>query len=211
LLANWTASAIVISVDLGIVSKGGKILAVWGSTASPSRQLDRMGRPFVGNTLLGVSPFSTDDASGAKRQAYNGATPPTAAAYAEGIEKSLAMYDGLDGHCGNQLLADKTQDPSIRYRALARVFTDDRLWVNTASSICTQFFAVELASVAGQVAYGSDCGGRSPVYNTPNVWRSLLVDGTFNSVTDGLDADEHVPSASVFPFLAPPDVHGIDH
>ena len=56
-----------------------------------------------------------------------------------------------------------------------------------------------------------DCGGRSPLYDTPNVWRSLLVDGTVDSVTDGLHGDEHAPSATVFPFLAPPDPHGIDH
>jgi len=30
LLYNWTASAIVISVDLDVVSKGGTLLAVWG-------------------------------------------------------------------------------------------------------------------------------------------------------------------------------------
>jgi hypothetical protein len=30
-------------------------------------------------------------------------------------------------------------------------------------------------------------------------------------VTDGLHQDEHVPSATVFPFLAPPDPNGVDH
>ena len=210
LLGNWTASAIVISVDLNAVTKGGKMLAVWGSTRSAKRQLDRMARPFVGNTLLGVSPFSSDEASGAERERYNALVPSTSGAYAARIAKSLAFQDGLDGVCGNQLLADKAPDPASRYRALALVFADDRLWVNSASRVCTQFFAVEMASM-GRKAYRPDCGGRSPLYAAPNVWRSLLVSGTTDGVIDGLQGDEHRPSDTEFPFLAPPDPHGIDH
>ena len=211
LLANWTASAIVISLDLGVAAKGGKLLAVWGSVASGKRQLDHMARPFVGNTLLGVSPFSTDDASGAERERYNAVSPRAGSAYVRSIAKSLAMHDGLDGTCGDQLLAGKYPDPSTRYHALARVFADDRLWVNSGSRVCAQFFAVELASLAGRKRYKADCGGRSPTYDTPNVWRSLLVDGTTDRVTDGLHGDEHTPSATAFPFLGAPDPHGVDH
>ena len=210
-LGNWTVSAIVVSLDLGVATKGGNILAVWGTVSSGQRQLDRMARPFVGNTLLGSAPFSTDDASGVERERYNGASPSTGAPYVARIEKSLALHDGLDGQCGNQLLAAKGADPSTRYLQLARVFVDDRVWVNSASHVCTQFFAVELASLDGRKAASLDCGGRSPVYDTPNLWRSLLVDGATDSVTDGLHADEHPPSAEAFPFLAPPDPHGVDH
>lgn len=212
LLANWTVSAIVVSVDLPVVSKGGPILAVWGTTASPKQRLERTARPFVKNTLLGSAPFSTDKASGDLRQRYNEATPATATAYAVKIEKSLAMQDSLDGTCGNQLLANKAPDSPRRYRALARVFADDRLWVNGASRACTQFFAVELAALAGLKDYAADCGGRSPTYDAPNMWRSVLIAGAVDGVHwDGLDHDEHVPSATEFPFLAPPDPHGIDH
>ena len=69
-------------------------------------------------------------------------------------------------------------------------------------AVCTQFFGVELASLAGQKALGGDCGGRSPTYDTSNAWRSLLIAGTLTGVTDGLAEDEHPPSATVFPFLA---------
>lgn len=210
-LGNWTVSAIVVSLDLSVATKGGNLLAVWGAVSSGQRQLDRMARPFVGNTLLGSAPFSTDEASGAERERFNGANPEIGAPFVARIEKSLALHDGLDGQCGNQLLAAEGADPSTRYRQLARVFVDDRLWVNSASHVCTQFFAVELASLDGRKAASLDCGGRSPVYDTPNVWRSLLVDGATDSVTDGLDDDEHPPSAEAFPFLAPPDPHGVDH
>jgi hypothetical protein len=212
LLANWTASAIVISLDLSVVNKGGNLIAVWGSTASPTRQIDRMGRPFVGNTLLGAAPFSNDQASGDLRDRYDAATPATSEAYGPMMEKSLALHDGMDGKCGNQVLAGKDADQSTRYRALARVFADDRLWVNSASHLCTQFFAVELASLAGRKEYALDCGGRAPTYDTPNMWRSLLIDGATDGVHwDGLSQDEHQASATVFPFLAPPDAHGVDH
>ena len=98
------------------------------------------------------------------------------------------------------------------HRRRRRVFADDRLWVNSASRTCTQFFAVELAALAGRREFADDCGGRSPVYDTPNVWRSLLVAGTAGGTHwDGLERDEHEPSGSVFPFLAPPDPHGVDH
>jgi hypothetical protein len=212
LLANWTASAIVISVDLNVVSKGGGILAVWGSTATSTKQLDRMARPFVGNTLLGVAPFSTDEPSGAQREAFNAGLPWTKSRFAPRIAKSLAFQDGLDGVCGNQWLAAETPDVAARYRILARAFADDRLWVNGAAHTCTQFFAVELAALGGRRRYGDDCGGRSPIYGTPNVWRSLLIDGSADgALWDGLSGDEHTPSATVFPFLAPPDPHGVDH
>jgi hypothetical protein len=208
-LKNWTVAAIVLTIDLKAVSEGGKLLAIWGSTSSPVRRLDRMARPFVGNTLLGASPFSTDAPSGVQRDRYNAATPATAAAYVPAIRKSLAMHDGLDGKCANQLLAGR--DRVRRYDALAGVFADDRLWVNSASDVCAQFLGVELAVLARRRAYAGDCGGRSPTYNMPDIWRSLLVSGTTDGVESGLREDEHKPSATVFPFLAPPDADGIDH
>jgi hypothetical protein len=210
LLYNWTVSAIVISVDLSAVSQGGKLLAVWGATSLAGKPLDRMARPFVGNTLLGVSPFSTDDASGVLRQEYNQALPSESARFVAPLEKSLAFQDSLDGQCGNQVLAEPEESPT-RYRVLAQVFADDRLWVNSASSVCTQFFAVELANLGGRTELRDDCGGRAPTYDTSNVWRSLLIAGTSTGITDGLHVDEHPPSATVFPFLAPPDPHGVDH
>jgi hypothetical protein len=208
-LGNWTVSAIVVSVDLSAVTRGGKILAVWGSTSSGGKQFDRMARPFVGNTILGISPFSTDEGSGRVRQQYNRATPASATRFVGDLKKGLAFQDSLDGHCGNQLLAEEA--PESRYEALSKVFVDDRLWVNSASTVCTQFFAVELARLSRQKSLEADCGGRSPTYDTSNVWRSLLIAGTTTGITDGLTVDEHVPSATAFPFLAAPDAHGINH
>jgi hypothetical protein len=209
-LYKWSVSAIVLSVDLRTVTAGGKILAVWASTSSGGRQLDRMARPFVVNTLLGAAPFSTDDASGQRREEYNATLPEDSAQFIADLQKSLAFQDALDGRCGNQFLAESEESPA-RYAKLATVFADDRLWVDSTSAICSHFFAVEIASLSGRKPQSEDCGGRTPTYDTSNTWRSLLIAGDLTGVSDGLNRDEHVPSATVFPFLAPPDADHVDH
>ena len=83
--------------------------------------------------------------------------------------------------------------------------------MNAASSTRTQLFAVELASLSGRADLSGDCGGRTPTYNASNTWRSLLVKGTLTGIDDGLDHDEHEPSTTEFPFLAPPDAQAINH
>ena len=203
LLAGWTTSAIVISIDLDVVAKGGKLLAVWGTTATSDKQLNRVGRPMTKNALLGL--LAPGDVGDELKERWNAATPATSAEFVEEIEKGLKIYDSFDGKCGNQWLADREARPTLRYHALATLLTDDRLWVNGASAVCSQLFAVELASVGGQSAFKDDCGGRGPNYKAANIWRSVLVNGTTTGFDDGLDHDEREHSASLFPFLAAPD------
>jgi hypothetical protein len=208
-LAHWTTSALVISVDLDAVDRGGRMLAVWASTETAARRFDRLGRPLSKNALLGFT--DADGVDDTLKEAWNQATPATSARFVADMEKSLAFYDGLDGACGNQFLIDNKADAAGRYRPLARLLTDDRLWVNAASSKCTQLFAVELASLEGRADLSGDCGGRTPTYNASNAWRSLLVKGTLAGIDDGLDHDEHEPSTTEFPFLVPPDAQAINH
>lgn len=202
-LAGWLTSAIVISIDLKVVSKGGKLLAVWGTTSTQDKQLDRAARPLTGNALLGT--LASDEVSDQLKEDYNVATPATSERFVAEIQKNLGLYDAFDGQCGNQLLAKPQAAPSKRYLALATLLADDRLWVNSASTVCTQLMAVELADLAGRKSLKNDCGGRTPNYNAVNVYRSLLVDGTDISVDDGVEHDDHEHSMTVFPFLAPPD------
>jgi hypothetical protein len=202
-LVGWTSSAIVLSIDVGVVNRGGQLLAVWGTTSSAQRQIDRAARPLTGNALLGT--LASDEVSDRLKEKYNSSTPARSAEFVDEIEKGLALYDGFDGQCGNQLLVDRAIISAQRYRALAALLADDRLWVNSQSSLCTQLFAVELAQLAGHKALLGDCGGRTPLYDAANVWRSLLVDGTSSSVSDGVEHDDQQHSATVFPFLAAPD------
>jgi hypothetical protein len=201
-LAGWTSSAIVVSVDLPLVTHGGKLVAVWGTTSAGAKQIDRAARPLTGNALLGT--LATEEISNRLKEDYNAATPQTADQFVPEIEKALGLYDAFDGKCGNQLLFDQQAPAAKRYERLARLLADDRLWVNTESTLCTQLFAVELASLTGDTAAAIDCGGRTPLYSAANVYRSLLVDGTSQSVNDGLDRDEKRHSETEFPFLAAP-------
>lgn len=203
LLAGWSPAALVVSIDLDVVAKNGPVLGVWATTSSEYGQLDRMGRPLTGNALLGT--LAADVISDKLKEDYNRATPSTAARFVPEIEKTLGLYDGFDGKCGNQLLASKTVTGTGRYRELATLLADDRLWVNSASGACTQLFAVELAQLARQSALKNDCGGRSPTYSAANVYRSLLVNGTPTGIDDGLSRDAREHSSTTFPFLAAPD------
>jgi len=204
LLAGWTPASLVVSIDVELVAKNGPLLGVWATTSSEYGQLDRMGRPLTGNALLGT--LATDSkVSDKMKEDYNRATPATAARFVPEIEKNLGLYDGFDGKCGNQLLADASATGAGRYRKLATLLADDRLWVNSTSGVCTQLFAVELAQLAGQSALERDCGGRSPTYSAANVYRSLLANGTSTGIDDGLSRDAREQSATKFPFLAAPD------
>ncbi len=129
------------------VNRGGTMLGVWATTVSGNKQIDRMGRPLTGNALLGS--FSDEETSDRLKERYNSATPATGAEFIAEMERTLGIYDGFDGKCGNQLLADAKATSPARYRSLATVLADDRLWVNSESTICGEFFSVELAALGG--------------------------------------------------------------
>jgi len=205
-LEGWTPAALVVAIDIDRVAKQGPLLAVWATTSSQDGQLDRVGRPLTGNALLGT--VATADVSDKLKENYNRAIPATAARFVPEIEKNLGLYDGFDGKCGNQLLANKSATGAGRYRELATLLADDRLWVNSAYGVCKQFFAVELAELTGPGTFDNDCGGRTPTYSAANVYRSLLANGTAAGIDDGLTRDKREHSSTVFPFLAAPETEG---
>jgi len=202
-LRGWTPDSIVVSVDLAPVTRGGPLIAVWASTRGPKGQIDRAARPLTGNALLVT--LGSDDAQNEIKERYNHASPATGAPFVAEIAKGIALYDGLDGRCGDSLLVDHNAPPARRYWPLARLLADDRLWINSRSSICTQLFAAERAALNGERALEKDCGGRTINYDAVNVYRSLLANGTTSGIDDGVHADEKVHSTSIFPFLAAPD------
>jgi len=214
-LAGWKTSALVLSIDLDAVNRGGKLLAVWAAVHKTSRvershrgitgsapamptlgtQIERTARPLIKNGLVG-GPLAADSVSNARKERYNRVARTGWAQFAASIQESLALYDAFDGTCGNQWRAD--------YASLATMLADDRLWINSASTVCTQFLAVELAALGTPGASSGDCGGRTPGYDASNVFRSLLTNGTTTGIDDGLARDDKVHSSSSFPFLAAP-------
>lgn len=225
-LNGWKSSALVVSIDLDAINRGGKLLAIWAAVhkvpvhattqakaAQPQlgEQIERVGRPLIGNALIG--PLAPGDVSDRRKETYNRAAPSDWPQFVPDFERTLGLYDGFDGgfdgKCGNQWFADATAGSKTPYHALATTLADDRLWVNSKSTVCRQFFGVELAE-AGDVAElavsgspNGDCGGRTPNYDV-DVLRSLLAAGMTFGITDGVDRDDKVHSTTVFPFLAAP-------
>jgi len=202
-LRGWTPEAIVASIDLAPITKGGSMIAVWATTTGPKGQIDRAARPLTGNALLVT--LGSDAQQDAIKERYNHASPSTGKAFVAEIAKGVALYDGLDGRCGDSMLIDEKAPPKRRYWPLADMLADDRLWVNSGSATCTQMFAVERAAVGGEPALAGDCGGRTVTYDAVNVYRSLLAGGRVNGIDDGVHADEKAHSTSTFPFLGAPD------
>ena len=112
----------------------------------------------------------------------------------------MAILDALDAIAGNQFAAG---EDGSRYNALSGVLTDDRLYVNTDSAACNVYLGVE--ANATEIIENTDCGGRTPLYDTVDVSYSVLANGSLGDVGDGISADlQATHSNTVFPFLAAP-------
>lgn len=150
--------------------------------------IDRAGRPLTGNALVGL--FDADEIGDRRKEQYNRAAPAGWPAFVPDLERSLALYDGFDGACGNQWRAGA----GARYHALAQLLADDRLWIDARLPTGTLF----------GVERHEDGGGRTPGEDSVDVYRALLVTGARTGVPDGIAHDDHATSATAFPFLAPP-------
>jgi hypothetical protein len=193
------ASCTLAAVSLASCGDGG------GKAQFPptlGEQIERMGRAAI-NTALS-KPFASSADRGAAEDAYNAASDPSqwGAMFGGEIATNLAIFDGLDRNCGNQLLAGDTAEPG-RYDALAGVLADDQLYVNTDSGICETYLAVE-ANALGIT--NEDCGGRTPLYDTIDVSYSVLAAGTLEGVTDAIPEDTDSDASIVeLPFYAEPN------
>ena len=170
-------------------------------------QIDRMGRAGV-NTAL-TNPFYRESVASEEIQHemvvddFNAASDPSqwVARFSSLIASNLAILDGLDRVCGNQVLAGPAPVPG-RYKALADILADDQLYVNTASGTCNQYLAVE-ANAIGIV--NTDCGGRTPLENTIDITYSVVAVGALTGVTNGITSDaDGTASLTAFPFLDRP-------
>jgi hypothetical protein len=188
-----------------------------GATMTPpaptvGAQIDRLGRGAINVAV--TDPFNiTQMGQDATRDAYNADSNEAGwvAAWVPDLEAMLAIYDGADGTCGNQFLADTTKVDKSRYATFATVLADDRLYLDTSKTTCSLYLGVELNAVG---VANSDCGGRTPneqvvheTYTAATVGAAgFKSDGSF-AVTDGVQADGDGATASLtaFPFLAAPN------
>ncbi|HEY6461324.1 MAG TPA: DUF4331 family protein [Polyangiaceae bacterium] len=168
-------------------------------------QIDRMGRPAVNTALNHTFDPSCTAAACPAKDAYNADDVITHwSSYVPEFELNLAIYDGLDGNCGNQ--AGFTA--ASGYATLAGVLADDRLWVNTVATTCQQYLAVEFNALG---VTNADCGGRTPNENAIDLTFNLVA-GTLKvaglpsnpgSLTNGITVPS-APAATTFPYLQPP-------
>jgi hypothetical protein len=156
-------------------------------------QIDRVGRPVI-NTALNHGFDSNAAAAGAAKDTYNADKNIAgwAATYGAEFERNLAILDGLDNVCGNQVAY------SNGYAALAGVTADDRLYVDTSKSTCSLYLGVELNATGLQS--NTDCGGRKLDYD--------VIDSTFtaasgSAIGDGIGAPAKT-NGTTFPYLAAP-------
>lgn len=179
------------------------------SSVPPARgvQIERMGRAGV-NTAV-TDPFFRESVESELEHheevvdEYNAASDPSqwASLFSEEMAANLAILDGLDRNCGNQLLAGPSPVAG-RYDALAGILADDQLYVNTASGTCAQYLAVEANAVG---ITNTDCGGRTPLEDSIDTTYSLLAAGALSGVGDGVPVDaDSTPSLTVFPYLDDP-------
>lgn len=213
-LAGWKTAALVVSVDLDLVTTGGPLLGVWSATtvraAPPGHppleagvRIDRMGRALTANALLKI--FDTEEVSDRRKSEYNASPRERWASFEADLAVSLGIYDGFDGTCGNQWLAVQNSTPGARYAGLAHLLADDRLWINSRAKVCKQYLAVEFDHAG---ATNHDCGGRTTGYDAVDVFRSLLATGNITGVDDGVVSDDRRHSEFRFPFLAAPGTPG---
>jgi len=172
-------------------------------------QIDRAGRPAVSTALSNRFADPTDPDVIAAKAAYNadGDVAGWQAAYSAGFAASLAIFDGADTMCGNQLLAAEANAdgtiPADRYSGLAGILADDRLYVFADAGGCG-YLGVEGWIVGGMMG-APPCGGRMLGNDIIETSYSVLVAGMFDGIDDTITEDSATHSDTVFPFLAAPN------
>jgi len=179
-------------------------------------QIDRMGRPAV-NTAL-TNPFDVytpvagqgTETSDTTKARYNSDANPSgvglATTWAPAIAQHLAILDGLDATCFNQLAYNVTIGGVVQptYSFLSSVLAGDALLVDSSKPSCTQYLGVEAAALGVAGVPANECGGRQLGYDVIDRTYSVLAAGALAGVSDGIaQPATNVPTAT-FPFFAPP-------
>jgi hypothetical protein len=117
---------------------------------------------------------------------------------------SLAVLDGLDNACGNQLGVGPDVAPG-RYNTLATALDDDQLYVfSDRPGTSSVYLGVEAEALGLAPAGAGSGGGRVPGDDVVRRSYSVLVNGSFQDIDDGVPADDRTHDIDAFPFLADP-------
>lgn len=161
-------------------------------------RIDRAGRPAISAAL--ISTFNPDArVADLDRFNRNGNDPEFRGIMAT----SLAILDGLDGTCGNQLLFNgELENP---YGPLAGALADDQLYVQSdREGAGSAYLGVEAEAIGAVMPGQGSGGGRVPNDDVVERSYSVLVAGALGGIDDGVGSDDAEHDIDVFPFLAEP-------
>ena len=166
-------------------------------------QIDRAGRAAISTATVGT--FMPDGADRDNlKDAYNANDDPSTwvAMYRDGIADMIAILDGADTVCGDNLGYDASGGVASAYDFLAGVLADDRLVIDSDTGACPEYLGYE-AEVLGVVSEGG-CGGRTPNHDIADRSYSVLINGSLGDLGDAVDSDNETHDEDTFPFLAAP-------
>jgi hypothetical protein len=181
----------------------GNLVGALGKANRPSPagadRIDRAGRPAISAAL--ISTFAPD-ARQADLDRYNrsGNANPD---FVPIMAQSLAILDGLDGECGNQLGVNP--DLANPYAPLARTLSDDQIYVQSdREGVGSVYLGVEGEALGVLDRGRGSGGGRVPGDDVVARSYSVLVAGQLSGIDDLVGSDDAEHDIDVFPFLAAP-------
>jgi hypothetical protein len=190
--------------DTGTVDTG----ATQPALPTLGAQIDRMGRPAINTALNHTFDPNATTANTAKDDWNKNADVASwRTTFTAEVSRNLAVYDGLDTVCGNQVLASADAGATTnlqKYGTLGAALADDRLFLNTGGTTSDQYLAVELAATGLAPAAATDRGGRTLPMDVIDITYSALAAGVLTGVTDGVGADATKTGGTTFPYLAAP-------
>lgn len=204
--AGWNILGIVVELDVATMLGPGTIFAVAAETVTagtfPTR-LERFGRVFVKNQLLGEYGVDTVNRDLDLRELYNQEDPFELApnyvgAYRARLNANLAVLDSIDGKIDWPLLPDGTHP-------LTELYLADYQVVDVAKPYSeNSYLEIEQALLQGRAHTSS--GGRSLNDDATDTNLTFVVTGgNGERISDGVDQPT-VRASDTFPYLAPPNL-----
>jgi hypothetical protein len=204
---GWDVLGIVVEFDVATMlgRAPGTLFAVAGETVTADRfpvRLERFGRVFVKNQLLGELGVDTVNRDLDLRELYNQEdafqlAPDYLGAYRARLNANLAVLDGIDGKLDWPLQPDGTHP-------LTELYLDDYQVVDVAKPYAEDsYLEIEQALLQGRAH--ATCGGRSLNDDAVDANLTFVVTGGNGPrISDGVD-QATVRASDSFPYLAPPN------
>jgi hypothetical protein len=204
---GWDILGIVVEMDVATIfgRVPGTLFAVAAETVAEGKfptRLERFGRVFVKNQLLGEYGVDTVNRDLDLRELYNQEDPfqlkpDYLGAYRARLNANLALLDSIDGKTDWPLQPDRTHP-------LTELYLGDYQVVDVAKPYTeNSYLEIEQALLQGRPH--ETCGGRSLNDDAVDTNLTFVVTGGNGPrISDGVD-QATVRASKSFPYLAPPN------